>query len=224
MRTFKEFMYLTERYYEPDEKLPSGRTPLQKATDRAERPYGDKLRHRGRQIRQRIQTNRKVKHGADNPNLNRHSQNGLDIDGGHDYMRVHHRDKKISYRIDKTGKTLDGRNVYDVQWNHHHRHSELNDNDKKQIARDAKHMWDHDISHRLPHNSVLKNFPVSNSTPDKPNKNTRAKLYQRAGFGEVGKQGYQFASVGREPSYKQKKKGKTRLSPMPGNTEIDYDW
>jgi len=52
-----------------------------------------------------------------------------------------------------------------------------------------------------------------------PTKNTRAKLYQRAGFGPLNKGGDQYASVGREPSPKQKAKGKKRLKPMSGEWE-----
>ena len=95
----------------------------------------------------------------------------------------------------------------------------MSDEEKKQVARDAKSVWDTHVQHRLPHGSVLVNSPLSNSTYKNPTKNTRAKLYQRAGFGPLNKGGDQYASVGREPSPKQKAKGKKRLKPMSGEWE-----
>ena len=162
-------------------------------------------------------------HGADNPKLNRHHQPGLDVNSGSNYLDVHDKSSKIRYSIAKHGKTDSGKDVYDVQWNHYFNRSNLTDDDKKRIARDAKTMWDNHVQHRLPYGSVLKNSPVGNPTPENPNKNTRAKLYQRAGFGEVGHTGRQFAEVGREPSSKQKAKGKKRLKPLPFNTNFEYD-
>ena len=32
MKTFQQFLQLAERYYKPDEKLPSGKTPYEKAS------------------------------------------------------------------------------------------------------------------------------------------------------------------------------------------------
>ena len=223
MRTFKEFLELTEKYYDPDEKLPSGRTPFQKAADRAGREYTNTKNGKGRQMRQTNQVRRKVMHGADNPQLNRHHQPGFDISSGRNYLDIADNSTNIRYSINKHGKTNDGKDVYDVQWRHHYNTSKLNDNDRKRIARDAKTMWDNHVQHRLPYGSVLKNSPVGNPTSENPTKNTRAKLYQRAGFGEVGLNGRQFAQVGREPSRKQRLKGKKRLKPLPSNTEFDMN-
>jgi hypothetical protein len=223
MRTFKEFLELTERYYPPNEKLPSGETPLGKATKRSETEYKNTKHGRGRQIRQRIQTGRKVYHGANNPRLNFHDHPQLDVGGGRNYMDVHHKETGIKYNISKHGKTKDGKDVFDVQWRHYREPSKMSDSDRKQVARDAKTMWDNHVQHRLPYGSVLKNTPIGNPTPENPNKNTRAKLYQRAGFGEVGLHGRQFAQVEREPSPRQKAKGKKRLKPVDSNTQFEYD-
>lgn len=221
MKTFSEFMLIAEKYYAPDDKLPSGKTPVEKAETRAETEYKNTKYGKGRQIRQRIQLNRKVRHGADNPKLNRHSQPDLEISRGSGGADFYHPETKIRYSVYKHGETKDGKDVYGVAWNHHHG-SDLDSNQRKQVARDARHVWDTHVQHRLPHGSVLKNVPIENPSESNPRKNTRAKLYQRAGFGEVGSRGSQFALVGREPSWKQKKKGAKRLKPMSGDTPFNY--
>ena len=221
MKTFQEFLELAEKYYAPDDKLPSGGTPVEKAETRAETEYKNTKNGKDRQIRQRIQLNRKVIHGADNPKINRHSQSGLEISGVSGDTNFYHPKTKIVYSVNKHGRTSDGKDVYNVTWNHYHG-SDLDSDQRKQVARDARHVWNTHVQHRLPHGSVLKNTPISE--PDgNSRKDTRAKLYQRAGFGEVGSRGLQFASVGREPSSKQKAKGKkTRLKPMSGDTTFNY--
>ena len=39
MKTFQEFILLSERYYKPDEKLPSGKTPYEKASASSSRQH-----------------------------------------------------------------------------------------------------------------------------------------------------------------------------------------
>ena len=79
MKTFQEFILLSERYYKPDEKLPSGKTPYEKASassakqhDRYfSKPNGERsLKDIKRLVKQSERTNQKVRHGADNPNFN----------------------------------------------------------------------------------------------------------------------------------------------------------
>ena len=173
-------------------------------------------------------TRRYVSHGADNPNLNLHTQPGIEVRGGKDYMSVYHPSSDISYSINRKGKTKIGnRPVYNVQWQHH-KSTDMSPKEKITVGRDAKDVWDYHVQHRLPHGAVLRNSPVPNPTSKNPQKNTRARLYQKSGFGPVGQRGLsagqQFALVGRKPSTKQIRKGKTRLSPLSGNTQYDaYD-
>lgn len=225
IKTYNQFveesLIILEKYYPPDEKLPSGRTPLQKATDRAETPYANTRSARGRQMRQVFQTKRKVAHGADNPDLNKHQQRGVEVSGHRDSLRISHPESGVRYTVNKIGTTKDKSPVYDITWGHHHAPSSLSNREKIQIGRDAKDVWGTHVQHRLPTGSVVKNSPVSNPTEKNPNKNTRARLYQKAGFGEPGKKG-QFAKVNREPSIKRKLKGQTRLSPLPPNTEYNF--
>jgi hypothetical protein len=228
MKTFSQFICdIQERYYAPDEKLPgSGKTPYGKSRSsyfRNKRKYNDsseheeRMRHLGRSLKQITRSNDKVRHGADNPNFNSSSHPDAEVSTDRDKsLRV--RSKGINYLVKNTGnKTKDGKPVHDIMW--YSVRDKSTDANKKQIARDAKNVWDTHVQHRLPHGSVLTNFPLSNPTDENPEKNTRSKLYQRAGFGPVGLSGDQYASVGREPSPKQKAKGKKRLKPMSGDTK-----
>ena len=142
MKTFQEFIELAERYYDPFDKLPSGKTPLQKAAERSETEYKNTKYGKGRQIRQRIQTRRKVFHGADNPTPNRHDHPQLDVSGGRNYIDIRHKETGIRYNLTKHGETDDGKHVYDVQWSHNRLPSKMTDDERKQVARDAKDMWD----------------------------------------------------------------------------------
>jgi hypothetical protein len=230
MKTYSQFISdLQERYYKPDEKLPSGKTPYGKSRSsyfRNKRKYEDKpdheerMRHLRRSIKQITRSNDQVKHGADNPNYNSHYHPDADVYTNDD-KRMRVTSKGISYYVSNSeAKTKDGKPIHSVMWNHKAGYdNNLSDAEKKQVARDAKHVWYTHVQHRLPHGSVLVNSPLSNSTDKDPSKNTRAKLYQRAGFGPLNKGGDQFASVGREPSPKQKAKGKKRLKPISGEWE-----
>lgn len=229
MRTFKEFIELSERYYKPDERLPSGKTPYGKSRSSYFRnkrkhenapDHKDTMRHLGRSIKQIQRSYRQVKHGADNPNFNPSPHPDANVYTDKDNrMRVS--SKGIDYFVSNSQqKTKDGKPIHSVMWNHKDGYNNnLSDEEKKQVARDAKSVWDTHVQHRLPHGSALVNSPLSNSTFKDPTKNTRAKLYQRAGFGPLNKGGDQYASVGREPSPKQKAKGKKRLKPMSGEWE-----
>ena len=236
MKTFQEFILLSERYYKPDEKLPSGKTPYEKASassakqhDRYfSKPNGERsLKDIKRLVKQSERTNQKVRHGADNPNFNLHRDLGNEVHvSGHEdsYMRVKHPKSGVVFSISNTGKkTKDGKPVHDIEWYHNKGNSlALNDDERKDIIRSARDVWTNHISHRLPHGSVIRNFPISNyGSNNGEQRYTRAKLYSRvAGFGKRSdRTGYQFAGVGREPSSRQKAKGKKRTYPMNSNTE-----
>jgi hypothetical protein len=235
MKTFQEFISLTERYYKPDEKLPSGKTPYEKASassDRQTEKYYSKpesersLKDIRRLAKQNKKINQNVRHGADNPNFNLHWDPSGEVEvSGHtdDRMRVKNPKSNISFVISNTGKkTKDGKPVHDVEWyNTGKRGHEMDDKEKKDVLRSARDTWTKHISHRLPHGSVIRNFPLSNFGSDNGEQRyTRANLYSRiAGFGPRNdRTGYQFAGVGREPSPKQKAKGKKRTFPMNSNT------
>lgn len=225
MKTFQEFLELAEKYYAPDDKLPSGKTPVEKAEDRDERPYSS----RTKSALQKMRIRRNVRHGADNPDLNRHSASNVDVEGGRGWMSVGDKETGIYYNVTHHGRTKDGKRVFNVTWNHSDRPSELEKDPERrtELVRSARDMWKQDIEHRLPRGSVVTNRPTENNKYDdqkgETKRNTRAKLYQRAGFGEMNPEsGKQFAQVGRQLNTKEKRKGKGRLSPLPSDTEYEF--
>ena len=235
MKTFQEFLYIAEKYYAPDEKLPSGKTPYEKASasyDKQKEKYYDKpedqrtLKHSKRLTKQITRVNQRVRHGADNPHFNLHRDMSGEVNvTGHedDHMTVRHPESGIRYSIYNTGKkTKDGKPVHDVGWHHNQDTKSLSDSERRKIIRSARDTWTKHISHRLPHGSVIRNFPLSNYGSDNSDeRHARAALYSRvAGFGpRNNRTGYQFAGVGREPSPRQKSKGKKRTYPMNSNTK-----
>lgn len=225
MITFQEFTHnidvILERYYEPDEKLPSGKTPVQKAEERQKRPFKTRYPNIQR-VRHKIELEKNVRHGADNPNINTHSHPELNIRAnnrrGDDYDFYHH-PSAIKYHVRRlSSQDEHGRDTYSIAWNHSHRGARMSDKTARHITRNALKVWDNHIEHRLPHNTVITNSPTPNyklnkKSGDYVESNTRAKLYQRKGFGRL-KAGDQYAEVGRNPSPKQRAKGKKRLKPL----------
>lgn len=205
MITFNEFClkfsYILEKYYAPDEKLPSGETPVQKAKKRG---IKGNLLH-------------KVERGADNKEVDITPKNGLKVTKSFDTVTIHHPESKIEFDITKKRDNISGKPHHEINWwNDGSRHK--TPKERKKAALTAKKMWDDDVQHRLPYGSVVSNEPASKK---------HAKIYKRAGMGEphegLTRKDYgrddrynrQYATVGRVPSSKQKAKGKrSRLSPM----------
>lgn len=247
MKTFQQFLQLAERYYKPDEKLPSGKTPYEKASssyEKQDKEYYSKpesertLKHATRMNKQIGRVRKNVAHGADNPHFNTYSDLSGEVNvTGHkdDHMTVRHPESGVRFSIYNTGKkTRDGKPVHDVEWSHNQDTKSLSDSGRKKILRSARDTWTKHISHRLPHGSVIRNFPISNFGSDNSDisnftgdgtdeRYARAALYSRiGGFGPRNdRTGYQFAGVGREPSPRQKAKDKNkkRTYPMNSNTE-----
>lgn len=233
MKTFQQFLELAERYYEPDEKLPSGKTPVEKATQksrkRAKTIHSQSPENQERWGKQYDLTQTKVKHGADNPKLNtRVSHKDRDDikihsdDEGN--MELKHKPSGVNYYVYKSENSPD--DSHTIEWGHN-RGKSLQRKQRIKLARDAKSVWDQHVSHRLPHGGVVHNTPVSSydSRGREKSVNRRSEIYKRAGFGKLDDEGDQFASVGREPSPKQKKKGKKRLKPLnPTETKANLNW
>lgn len=237
MKTFQQFLQLAERYYKPDEKLTSGKTPYEKALasyEKQDKNYYSKpesertLKDASRMNKQIGRVRKNVSHGADNPNFNTYNDLSGEVNvTGHkdDHMTVRHPESGVRFSITNTGKkTRDGKPVHDVEWYHNQDTKSLSDGERRKIIRSAKDVWTKHISHRLPHGSVIQNFPISNYGSDNSDERyARAALYSRVGgFGPRNdRTGYQFAGVGREPSPRQKAKDKNkkRTYPMNSNTE-----
>ena len=227
MKTYKEFIQesiiILERYYEPKEKLPSGKTPVQKATDksrqRARTVAYQSPKNQERWAKHHDVTQTKVKHGADNPNLNTNishkDKDKIKIDKDDSGMSVHHKKSGVTYHVYKPEES-DQDDVHTVEWGHNKKKSRLTPKEKFRTARDAKRVWDKHVSHRLPTGTTVHNTPVGER---------RKSIYKRAGFGDTDSENNQFATVGREPSPKQKAKGRSRLKPKdPTNAKWDTNW
>lgn len=227
MKTFHQFLQLAERYYEPGEKLRSGRTPLEKAEKRAETEYKNTKDGKERQNRQKIQLNDRVRHGVDNPHFNTHQDMSgeVRVSGyGDENLTVRHLGTNVQFDAVNTGKkTKSGKPVYDVMWNLFRNSQNLSDSERRKILHTAKHVWKRHFAHRLPYGAAIRNEPISNK-----GKQARSLLYSRiGGFGDVNpRTGYQYASVGREPSPRQKAKDKNKIrtSPMSSDTELSSEY
>ena len=117
MKTFKEFynesVDLLERYYEPDEKLPSGKTPVEKAKAQNRRVgktiafKTPKEQKRWGKHYDKIET--KVKHGADNPDYNDRvsikDRDKIHVDGTEGELDVHHKKSGITFSVYPSERT-----------------------------------------------------------------------------------------------------------------------
>ena len=216
MKTFQEFLQLAERYYEPDEKLPSGETPVGKATrksrTRAKTIGSQSPQNQERWAKQYDLTQTKVKHGADNPELNTRvshkDKDDVTVDHDERGMQVKHKPSGVHYWVYPSDDSPDS---HTIEWGHN-KGFNLSRRDAIRTGRDARRVWDQHVSHRLPKGATIHNAPspsLDERGKEKPT-NRRSELYKKAGFGELDDEGDQFARVGREPSPKQKKKGKNR--------------
>lgn len=232
MKTFKEFIELVEKYIEPDQPLSSGKTPYGKATSSYYRQRGEILRNQGtttsdqlfRAMNQGSRRNNEVSRGADNPNFDpKPDKSGrYDIDTDSNYrMTVRDTKNDIEMRLRQKDQIAPGRKpVYDIEWYNYGKGGRYNPGQARAVARNVADMWKNQVAPRIPSNSVLTNFPITNDTSER---NTRSKLYSKvAGFGEPGMQGRQYANVGRNPSSRQAARGAQRITPLSGN--LDPEW
>jgi hypothetical protein len=233
MRTFREFIEICERYYEPDEPLPSGKTPYGKATSSYYRQRGEFKRSPNRTSDQAFRITsqgsrrrNEVSRGANNPDFDakpdKTGRYEIDADSGYS-MRVRDTKNDLEMRIrqkDQIAPSQGNKPVYDVEWYNQSGKRRHNPGEARGVARNVANMWKNQVAPRIPSNSILTNFPISNDTSER---NTRSKLYSKvAGFGEPGSLGRQYANVGRNPSSKQAAKGAQRITPLSGN--LDPKW
>lgn len=226
MKTFGEF--ISEKYYEPDQPLPSGKTPYGKATSSYYRQKGEYFRggrknpqHFDRALTQIQRRNNQVSRGADNPDFDRRP----DKTGRYDIstnssrgMEVYDRKADVQMRVRQKDQIAPGgKPVYDIEWYNLGGSRKLNPGKARGVVRNVADMWKNQVAPRIPSNSVLTNFPITNDTSDR---NTRSKLYSKvAGFGEPGNLGRQYAAVGRNPSSRQAARGAQRITPLSGNLD-----
>ena len=236
MKTFKSFIAeceeLLEKYYRPDEKLPSGKTPVQKALDKNRKTAKTigtksvKAQKRWGKHYDKIQT--KVKHGADNPDYNdrvssKH-KGKINVDKDDGGLEVSHKKSGIYFTVYKSENSPKS---HTIEWGHTRKRSNMSAGERLGLARKAKKVWDKHVSHRLPNNAIVHNSPSASHDQKGKEKpiNRRSRLYQRSGFGSMDASGDQFAKTTREPSSKQRKKGKSRLIPLdPSKTKSEIRW
>jgi hypothetical protein len=223
MKTFSEF--ISERYYEPNEPLPSGKTPYGKATSSYYRQKGEYSRGGkqsdqtfGRLVRQISRRNNEVSRGADNPEFNlkpdKSGQYSIRSDDPRKGMYIFDRKNKVYMNIKQRPEIAPGNKpVYSVAWDRtDDSNPPQNAGQARRVIRNVTNMWKNQVSQRIPNNSVLQNFPLEN---EKSNRNTRSNIYRNDGnFGPVNKYGMQYANVGRNPSPRQAAKGAQRITPI----------
>jgi hypothetical protein len=231
MKTFRQFIELAEKYYEPDQPLPSGKTPYGKATSSYYRQRGEFRRGSSRTsdqafrvVKQGSRRSNEVSRGANNPDFDlKPDRSGkYDVSGDTSYkMTVRDRKNDLEMRVRQKDQIAPGKKpVYDIEWYNHGSGGKKNPGQARNVVRNVADMWKNQVAPRIPSNSVLTNFPISNDTSDR---NTRSKLYRKvAGFGEPGERGRQYANVGRNPSIKQAAKGAQRITPLSGNLDPNY--
>lgn len=235
MKSYKEFCKLAERYYEPHEPLPSGKTPKGKATSSYYRQSGEYFRNPrmgtpdgertyGRLANQRNRTWNQVSRGADNPDLDfKPDRSGkYDVSGNSKNITIRDKDgismnirqqPNVYYDSSKTTRTgRISRPVYDIEWYNNKNTAQHNPGKARSTLKRVANMWKSQVEPRLPRNSVVSNFPISNNSS---RRNTRAKLYSKvANFGPRTKRGWQYGKVGNNPSPKQSAKGVSRIKPL----------
>lgn len=218
MITFQEFQYncnlILERYYAPDEKLPSGNTPVKKAEDKLKklsrkRKNAEKIKDRKERLSTAIEKN--VKHGADNPNVNPHQSDNKDDDfvyQSDDKRNTHiqHPSNGIRYTIRRVAD-VNGKPHHRISWYSAHDSEKMTPEEARKHAYAAKQMYHKSVEHRLPSNSIVSNSPANRKLE---------RIYQAHGFGKEDKWNNQYATVGRPLSPKQKanRRRPTRLAPM----------
>jgi hypothetical protein len=196
MITFKEFQYksnlILERYYGPNEKRPSGTTPLQAAKKKG--ITGEKLH--------------KVERGADNPEVDTRPQEGVKVSKRYDTVTISHPESGIEYDVEHKGH-INGKPHHSINW-WNTAGTAKTPKEKLELARKSKHIWFKHVQHTLPHGSTVSNDPATEK---------HKKIYGKQGLDTVSPTGKrtverQYGKVGRMPSPKQQAKGKkSRLSP-----------
>lgn len=231
MKSFKEFLEIVERYYEPNEPLPSGKTPYGKATSSYYRQKGEyyrtpenqrTLKHAKRMADQIMRRNNQVSRGADNPDFDpkpdKTGKYSINAVGPH-YLKVRDMENDLEMIVSRKYRNAPGNKpLYDVSWYNQKESGNRNPGEARSVVRNVVDMWKNQVSPRIPSNTVLTNYPLSNATSKR---NTRSKFYSTvAGFGPRGITGRQYAYVGRTPSSKRLASGASRITPLPGDTKV----
>lgn len=224
MKTFNRFIYecydILERYYEPDEKLPSGKTPIQKASDSLSKAFkkrnNNTERTRAKNLADKIRTD--VKHGADNvivnPNISKKDRGKIETNVDDEgFTDIHDRESGVTYHAKNHGDA-----GYEIHWSHNKDKSKLTPQQKVKLGLSARKVFHKNVLPRLRNNKLIstvasddegtkKKDKKRNNPQNSPNK--RAEIYNRSGFSPRDTQGIISGKV-----RKAKKNSITPVSPV----------
>lgn len=133
------------------------------------------------------------------------------------YTRIKHKPSGIEYEIQhskkhgnynlssdlkgKARKAHGHKPEHNVRWSHDRefgmsRGDKMSRGDRIKTARNAKRVWDKHIQHRIPSGHLVSNEPDENPDDNRrnPEKNTRASIYQKSGFGKTNRMGKQYST------------------------------
>jgi hypothetical protein len=211
MKTYKEFIQesiiILERYYEPDEKLPSGKTPNSSANNALSTAFKNRKnnnsRERAKTLIDKIRT--QVRHGADNPQVNpnvskkekKEIETNVDSDG---YTNIKHKKSGVTYHV-KNHKDSTG---YEVHWSQDKDKNKMSPGEKVRTGVAADKAFKKFVTPRLRNNRLIFTTPsaddnISKSTKKRSNvqnvPNKRADIYAKRGFSSRDSEGYIVGKV-----------------------------
>lgn len=211
MKTYKEFIQesiiILERYYEPDEKLPSGKTPNSSANDALSNAFKNRKnnnsRKRAKTLVDRIKTH--VRHGADNPqvnpNVSRKEKNEIETNVDSDrFTNIKHKKSGVTYHVKNYGDSTG----YEVHWSHDRDKDKMSPEEKVKTGVSADKVFKKFVTPRLRNNRLIFTTPsaddnISKSTKKRTNvqnvPNKRADIYAKRGFSNRDSEGYIVGKV-----------------------------
>ncbi len=129
----------------------------------------------------------------------RHKPSGITYEINHD--KKHGNYNMPSDLKGKARKAHGHKPEHNLRWSHDReigmfRGDEMSRGDRIKTARNAKRVWDKHIQHRIPSGHLVSNDPDDNPDDNRrnPEKNTRASIYQKSGFGKTNRMGKQYST------------------------------
>jgi hypothetical protein len=129
----------------------------------------------------------------------RHKPSGITYEINHD--KKHGNYNMPSDLKGKARKSHGHKPEHNLRWSHDReigmfRGDEMSRGDRIKTARNAKRVWDKHIQHRIPSGHLVSNEPDDNPDDNRrnPEKNTRASIYQKSGFGKTNQMGKQYST------------------------------
>jgi len=135
------------------------------------------------------------------------------------YTRIHHKPTGITYEINhdkpqrdskvdspfsgnlkgKAKKAHGHKPEHNIRWDHSkpwNERDKMTRGEKIRTARNAKRVWDKHIQQRIPSGHLVSNEPDENYDDNRktPDKNTRASIYKKSGFGKTNRMGKQYST------------------------------